>query len=410
MDEDLLKYLDSLRIGRDITEVMLRGMSALDSRTGIPVRSPDSAQQFLLAYGFDIDQPVEAAEMFGNYHESIRFIRKYFLKPENPEGASLEVPKIFHELSDLRQLLLYSSDKSVEHTARTRWACAILRVMHTIAHLDKDLRHDFFASIQQQVFDRFYKELHNVEGKLYLGDPKKDNSVDLAVFQTKPRKARESAILKLLHKPENVAEDLFDQVGVRFVTKNTADIIRVVKYLRDRFIIMPMNIRPSRSRNNLIDPYLYRRSWRLLRSNLERGSIKTRKEMDAFLENQLTEGAPDTPHGNSPANPFSSQSYRSIQFTCRQLIKYRNPVYEDLKQLKLLAKTSDDAELKKITERIDLSHLTREQRFFYPFEVQIFDLKNHEEAESGKASHTAYKAAQVQAAMRRVLGPLLIGS
>ncbi len=225
-------------------------------------------------------------------------------------------------------------------------------------------------------------------------------------FQTKPRKARDSVILKLLHKPENVAEEVFDQVGVRFVTTKMVDAVKVLKYLQDRYIVMPMNIRPSRSRNNLIDPLLYRRIWREARAIARSGGAKSM--IDTMLEEVLQKGYEAEPGSKAAANnPFTSSSYRSIQFTCRQLIKYHNPVHESIKQLRAALKKTEDQEIKKIVEGIDLSHVTREQRFFYPFEVQIFDQRNHEEAENGRASHSAYKKSQGQAAMRRVLGSLI---
>lgn len=402
---DLLAYVKQLHLGRDVVELMLLGKSAIDSHQGLPVRSKEAADRFLWFYGYNLDNPIETAEVMGNYQEALRFIKKYFLKPENPEGAALEIPKIFNEISDLRELLIFSADKNFEHTERQRWACSILRVMHTISHLDKDLRHDYYASIQQQILDRFYKEIHNVDGKLYLGDPKGGIGTELVKYETKPRKTRDSAILKLLHKPENVAEDIFDQVGIRFVVKNYVDVIRVLKFLRDRYIVMPMNIRPSRSRNTLFDPFLYRRTWRKARSDVQKGYLKSPAEVDNMVEQSLSIEAPKK---GEVVNPFSSSSYRSIQFTCRQLVKYRNPIYEDLKNLRNAVKKIDGPEIHKLADRVDLSRLAREQRFFYPFEVQIFDLKNYQESESGRASHSIYKAAQVQACMKRVLRRLII--
>lgn len=402
--DSLKEYIKSLHVGRDVVELMLRGKSAIDSRQGIHVKNKEAAERFLWFYGYDLESPIESAEIMGNYQEALRFIKKYFLKPENPDGVALEIPKLFYEVTDLRELLFFSADKSFEFSNRQRWACSILRVMHTISHLDKDLRHEYYATIQQQILDRFYKEIHNVEGKLYLGDPKSSLSVELIKFETKPRKTRDSAILKLLHKPENVAEDIFDQVGIRFVVKNYVDVIRVLKFLRDKYIVMPMNIRPSRSRNTLFDPFLYRRTWRKARNDIDNGYIKSPAEVDALIERTLGEVNLEK---REIINPFSSSSYRSIQFTCRQLIKYRNPIYEDLKNLRNVVKKSDDPEIQKLAERVDLSRLSREQRFFYPFEVQIFDQINHQESESGKASHASYKAAQVQACLRRVLGKLV---
>jgi uncharacterized protein (TIGR04562 family) len=406
-EPDLLAYIDSLRLGRDVMNLMLRGRSVIDNHQGLPIRTLEATDEFLHKYGYNLENPVESAEVLGNYHEALRFMRKYFLKPENPEGADLEIPRQFQELADVRQLFIWAADKSIEHTVRARWGCAILRVMHAISHLDKDLRHEFFPEIQKQIFDRFYKEIHTVEGKVYLGNPKDEGSVALVKFQTKPRKTRESLILKLLHKKETLAEDVFDQIGVRFVTGTRMDVVRVLKFLRDRYIVMTMNIRPSRSRNNLIDPMLYRRTWREIRHAIKRGEGEGRPWVDNALDKALGAGYQEAQKDISEANPFSSKEFFSIQFTCRQLVKYHSPIFDEVKALRGLMRNSEDPEIKRVLERLDFAHLSKEQRFFYPFEVQIMDMENFTESESGRASHAAYKSAQAKMAMKRVLGQLL---
>lgn len=406
--EALIEYIGTLRLNRDVMDLMLRGRSVIDSYHGIPIRSVEAADDFLSKYGYDLDNPVESAEVMGNYREAVRFIIKYFLKPENPEGAELEIPRMFFELSDVRELFVWAADKSIDQVLRTRWACAILRVMHAISHLDKDLRHEFFPEIQKQIFDRFYKEIHTVGGQIYLGAPSHPDAVALVKLHTKPRKARDSVILKLLHKKETLAEDVFDQIGIRFVTKTRVDVVRVLKYLRDRYIVMSMNIRPSRSRNTLIDPKLYRRTWREVEQAVLKGEFHNKEWVNEILEGALAKGYSEA--SSDIQNPFSSGNYQSIQFTCRQLIKFRSPVYDDIKSLRAKLRNSEDPEIKALLDRLDLSSFTKEQRFFYPFEVQILDEKAHEEAESGRASHAAYKAAQTKQAMERVLGQLISGA
>ncbi|MGZ3658282.1 MAG: TIGR04552 family protein [Bdellovibrionota bacterium] len=404
---ELLEYVDSLRLGRDVMNLMLRGRSVIDNHQGLPIRTLEATDEFLHKYGYNLENPVESAEVLGNYQEALRFIRKYFLKPENADGAALEIPRAFLEMHDARHLFIWAADKSIEHTTRARWACAILRVMHAISHLDKDLRHEFFPEIQKQIFDRFYKEIHTVEGQIWLGNPKDPGSVALDKFLTKPRKTRESLILKLLHKKETLAEDVFDQIGVRFVTRSRMDVVRVLKFLRDRYIVMTMNIRPSRSRNNLIDPMLYRRTWREIQHAIKRGEGRDREWIEKSLDQALSAGYQEAQKEISEANPHSSKEFFSIQFTCRQLVKYRSPIYDEVKALRGLMKTTEDPEIKKVLERIDFAHIAKEQRFFYPFEVQIMDKLNYEESESGRASHAAYKAAQAKMAMKRVLGQLI---
>jgi uncharacterized protein (TIGR04562 family) len=111
--------------------------------------------------------------------------------------------------------------------------------------------------------------------------------------------------------------------------------------------------------------------------------------------------------GAASDNRHSSSSYRAVQFTMRQLIKLRNPLYEDLKELKAQTKQAAVPEsILKLVEKLDLKHLQREVRFFYPYEVQLVDQKSHEQNEKGRSAHSEYKRAQIQTAMKRVMGPL----
>ncbi|MGZ3708732.1 MAG: TIGR04552 family protein [Bdellovibrionota bacterium] len=274
--------------------------------------------------------------------------------------------------------------------------------MHTIAHVDKDLRTPYFSDIQKQIFDRFYRLIHrDADGALYLGERDDDpQRVNLVAFETKPKKARDSIILKLLHKPENVAEDIFDRVGIRLITETPLGALRVIKVLKDRMVVMPPNIKPSRSRNTLVDLDDFR---------AQLGDLLARAERDEFDEQQLLrqlEPAAHVPAVN-PENPHSSEFYRAIQFTCRQLIKLRNPLYEEIKEIKGQAKgKSIPEELARAIDRVDFKNVQREIRFFYPFEVQVVDVKSNEENEKGRSAHSEYKKAQLQTALKRVMGSL----
>lgn len=392
----------------EIFDVIVSGQSAIDSATRLRIRTVDQAVHFMNCYGYDLENPIEKAELFGNFQESLSFIRRFFLAPNNPEGLKIEIPRKIAELTDITQLLMLASaeasaDTNPAQTLTTLWSCAIIKVMHTIAHMDKDLRTNYFKDIQTQIFDRFYKHIHtDSNGQLYLGKEEKDIArVDLIAFESKPKKGRDSVLLKLLHKSENVAEDIFDRVGIRFVTKNKLDALRVIKYLKDRYVLMPANIKPSRSRNNLVDLKEFSKELeRVLKSaetiNDQKSVAKIEKKLNDYLEKH-------TLLANKDDNPHSSKSYRAIQFTCRQLIKIKNPLYDDLKIIKS-AKLPE--ELTKVAERLDLRNLQKEIRFFYPYEVQLFDEKTHLENLAGESSHTNYKKGQVQTALKRVMGEL----
>jgi len=381
-------------IGESILDVVIGGISFLDSKEGFKGSFTDneSAEKFLLAYGYDIMDPIELAELQGNVQEAIRFIKRYFLKPENPEGLSVEVPKKFSDLLDLRELLLYASSDS--NADFRHWACAILRVVHTINHIDRDIRTHYFGEIQKQILDRFYRHIHRDEdGKLYIGRSHEDPlKVDLVEFQVKPKKARDSTLMKLLHKPESVAEELFDRVGVRFVTKTRADAIRVIHFLEQANVIVAANVKPSRSRNTLID-------------------IPDLREILAREENDEEHLIACLEKAGYPAkkgdNQFSSEHYRAIQFTCRQLIKIRNSLADEIRELKQISKGQELSDaLQSMIDKMDPRQIQRMIRFFYPFEIQIMDEESYVENEKGRSAHREYKKAQQKAAMLRVMGSL----
>ncbi|MBI3534240.1 MAG: TIGR04552 family protein [Deltaproteobacteria bacterium] len=407
--EDLLKRKYDFQW--EVLDIIVGGKSSIDTAQGFHINNIEEANNFILSYGYNLENSIEKAEVSGNFHESVNFIRRYFLQPDNPDGLQLEIPKKILELTDIRELFLMANfrhnaqNNNASYSAEIRnWACSILKIMHTIAHIDQDVRTSYFADVQQQIFDRYYKIIHrNTEGHLYLGEnPEDPIGVKLVAFETKPKKSRDSTLLKLLHKPESVAEDIFDRVGLRFITETKLDVLRIIKYLKDKMIIMPPNIKPSRSKNTLMDLNGFRNDVNSLLAAIEKGEID-----EGALVSEL-ETKTQLAH-RSYDNPHTSEFYKAIQFTCRQLIKLKNPLYNDLKELKNLTKQSviENENLLKVLERIDLKYIQREVRFFYPYEVQIMDKKSFEENEKGRSAHSEYKRAQIHTAMKRVMGALL---
>ena len=73
----------------------------------------------------------------------------------------------------------------------------------------------------------------------------------------------------MLHKKENVAEELFDRIGIRFVTKNKFDVIRVISFLLEHNVFILHNIKPSRSQNSVVDLKKFREDYfKLLKQSL----------------------------------------------------------------------------------------------------------------------------------------------
>jgi uncharacterized protein (TIGR04562 family) len=402
-------YLKDLKFNWETLDVMIGGLSALDVNSYLGrIDTDDNVLNFIKGYGYDYDDPVQQAELFGNYQEAIQFIKRYFLKEGSAEGLDLKIPGSFFTITDITQLFLMASrihdNKVTEAEMESAiWAGIILKVMHTILHTDKDLRYRYFSAIQLQIFDRFYKYIHREGEKLFLKIDE-NNLIELVEFETKSKKTRASTIIKLLHKKENVAEELFDRIGIRFVTKTKLDVLRVLKFLHRNYVVMPHNIKPSRSINTLFNMKSFRE---------EHTKLTRKAEDDNLSEQQYTEALEDLlVNSNNDdlerINKHSSDDYKSIHFTCRQLIKYKNPFMDNFSSIKKLAKKSDkNDELAQKILSIDTSLITRDIRFFYPYEVQITDEASHEKNTEGDASHVEYKKTQVNFAMLRIFKTLI---
>lgn len=395
-------YLKKYLFDWELLSSALEGKSAIDFRNFIhSFQDKDQVHHFLKGYGLDPKSPVSMAELFGVYQESLQFIRRYFLKEGNQDGYDYKIPNSLYMITDISDLFLLAARKENEREEEIRlWAELVLKVMHTILHTDKDLRASYFPVIQTQVFDRFYRYLNrDEENRLFLG--KRDNkfNIPLVDFQNKAKKSRDSVIIKLLHKAENVAEELFDRVGVRFVTKNRFDTLRVVRFLIENDVVIPHNIKPSRSINALFEMESVRRSYF---STIYK-AVKRKLNEEDFLklvEESLAESDPD--ELNLKKNYHSFKGYRAIQFTGRQLVRYQNPFVNEFNRVRQLAKEAPESELTSKILSLDTREIAQEIRFFYPFEVQVLDEESYKINTEGEASHKEYKRLQMLSARDRV--------
>lgn len=394
----------------DAIDAILGGRSIIDAKKFVGFAAEESnVKEFLRGYGVNYSDPIIQAELFGNFQETVQFVRRYFLKEGNEEGLDLKIPAEIVQLTDVSKLFIMATDgKGSKKSEVAHWAEVILKVMHTILHVDKDLRSGYFSIIQTQIFDRFYKYIHRQDEKLFIGTNDSSTWIELEDFSTKSKKTRESVIIKLLHKAENVAEELFDRVGVRIITKNRYDTVRVMKFLIENFVVIPHNIKPSRSVNTMFDVETFKDK----HAKLVKKALRQNLKEDEFLK--AMEKAID----KSPAkvtddknNKHTSSSYQSIQFTCRHLIRYKNPFLNDFsdlrKEAKAISKQDEDNELAKKVLEMDMSLISRDVRFFYPYEVQIVDEEAHQNNSEGDASHGEYKKNQLQSAAKRLFKDLI---
>lgn len=354
-----------LHIPWEMLGSIIGGQSGLDI-PALDLRSLQQAEDFLSCYGYHWRHRGDRAIMEHCRVEALAFIQEELL----PGTQGLEIPWEVAQEEDLRELLLMASRRPRD--LLQRWACALLRVMHTVAHSRSHFNQRYGAQIRQQVLERFEPHIgHNDQGQMVLGQGA--GAIVLDGFEVKQAKSLRSVVMKLLHKAENVAADVFDRIGVRIITQERFDALLAVRYLQANHVLMFANVKPSRSRNTLIQVDWLREEMAMLDQLVEAGRLSAQERLALLRERVRQQPYPTA--ARRDWNRYSSIDYHAIQFTCRQMIH----AYEG----------------------------TDELRFFFPYEVQIMDRESYRISRSGLASHDEYKKRQRDSVRKRVLGDLL---
>jgi uncharacterized protein (TIGR04562 family) len=383
MHDDFFKW--------ETLQSFMDGISPIDL-SYFPVASLSEAERFLLDYGVDLHDEEDLAEAHSVLGEAIEYLHRVLCPAPSPEDVALSLPVELTQIKTLPELLLVASGQE----SLQPWACAVLRVMHTINHANHAVRSPYYSYIKQQILGRYHQHVTRDEaGQFRLGNSA--DSVPLVDFSFREEKSRESLILKLLHKPDNVAQSVYDRIGLKLVVDKPLDALLVLRYFRRHNLANFANITPGRSRNTLFSLNKFRTAWAELREDglsLEAAIQELRKEDCSSQE----------PQGPTPANPHSAPGFRSIQFTCRQLIRLRNPIYHALKEI-----AEQPGHPTPQLGLIELAKISQEKvlRFYFPYEVQIMDRESFELSQTGETSHAAYRMRQLRSARRRVLARLL---
>lgn len=398
------KLLDQWTFSWPILNVLIGGRSSIDLPE-IQLSGFDEATAFVKSYGYDPDKTHDARLMHAVICESLCFIERWLMPKEWKNGV--QPPDEVLRCHDPRYLLLWASDRNPAFNQRRMWSCAVLRVMHTIAHIEGAFRYSDIDVARDEIISRVESILaHDERGDAWIQH--EDQRIRLHKLDWKTQKSRESVLLKLLHKRANVAETIYDMLGLRIITERQSDVMQVVNILYRSHVISFPNAIPSRSRNSLIDPDAFRVKVDSLRSDYLMGKISS-EDFQHRLENLWV-----PPPADDKENMHSGAEYRAIQMTCRQLIRTPRPLSTLRKNLQTeLARLPQDSifanhlgELVNVLRNI--ARLTGDDEFsFFPFEIQVMDKQSWDINSTGKASHTKYKKSQLRAARRRVLNEIL---
>jgi uncharacterized protein (TIGR04562 family) len=327
----------------------------------------EEAYAFMRAYGFEPDNDPQMLDLWRFHRRAVTFIQTELLEEGEVFPESLSDP---NQLKDLAYLLIYASTSDRRENSMQRWACSVLKVMHVLVHLDKDLFTHYSHQIQDQILAPFKQHIYQDPTMgTYLGSPGSHNSISLKKYDIKPFKTSKSSITKLLAKPDEVAFSLLDKMGIRFVTKSLFETFGVLRYLVQNSIVSVPHVVTDQSNNTLYPLNLFIEVCESITKEQELQA----NEIDALLKEKLEKESARATY-RKKLNQFSSQDYRFIKFITRKLI--RVPAEEGASPFS----------------------------FFYPYEIQIVDYETYLKNLGGGASHAEYKKRQKRKARMRVLG------
>jgi uncharacterized protein (TIGR04552 family) len=319
--------------------LILRGGSVIDwHRLNFEARAQIDA--FVGVLELDLDDPEDRDRTERVKQAAIDYLRRNFDFP---------IPKPV-ERSSLVELMTLASGKG----HRQLCACAILKVMHIIHHLEsRELLYRLPMS-DQDVFQMIEAKVYRVIGGMLAG------GYPILEF-IGGRKNRDSMYTKLLSKPETVAAAIYDKLRFRIVTRSLDDVFPVLDELTRR--LFPFNyVTPHESKNTLFHFRSYCEEQEPLR--------------DLFPRLQLSpdlEGDPDP----RTDNRFTAPSFRTVHFVVDMPIRLERRLVPE-----------------------DARHLGR--IIFAQTEFQLVDRETEQANESGEASHDAYKRRQRVAVARRL--------
>lgn len=327
--------------------LILDGTSVIDWHK-LDLDTLDKVDDFLRVSCVDPEDPDDIERLRFVLNQAVNYLE---------EHQGVRLPEDLRNPEDVRAVFVAASTWSGRFRRHQAMACMILKLMHTINHMEAaDLKHRLPIS-EAELIDRVERSI------ISHADQMRREGYPLQAFYSS-RKTRTSVISKLLSKRESIAATLYDKIRFRIVVDRPDELLSLLAYLSRR--LFPMNyVIPDESHNNLLD----------LRLALQRTPRL------AELSTKLQRLSNDEPSEAPPLNPFSSKSYRVINF----IVDY--PVRVD----DILAKSGTTATY--LLGRI----------VYVMVEFQLVDRETARTNEEGDNAHRLYKERQKKVVEERLL-------
>ena len=319
--------------------LVLRGASVIDWRR-LHFQDEAEAAAFLAAQGYDGERNVDRERVDHIKAAAIDYLRRQFDFP---------IPRPL-EQGTVIELLRVASGKG----HRQLCACAILKAMHIIHHVEaRELLYSLAMS-DQELFRLVEERVYRLVGHMLA------EGLPITEF-VGGRKRRDSVYTKLLSKRGAHASAIYDKLRFRLVTRTKDDILPVLLYLAQH--LFPFNyVVPGETVNTIF----HFRSYCKAHPHL------------ASLHSKLQHSVADDL--NLSENQFSAASYRILHFV-----------------VDLPVRVPDDV-LLRVPPRVRAMGPV----IFGLSEFQLIDQQTEEANEVSEASHASYKARQREAVMERL--------
>jgi uncharacterized protein (TIGR04562 family) len=210
----------------------------------------------------------------------------------------------------------------------------------------------------------------------------------------KRNKGRHSILLKLLQKPEYVAADIHDHLGVRLTLNTRIECLLALDLLRRAHLVTLTNLESGRTRNTLVDLQAAKEVFTCHRAEIDRCTAYPHELMRKMDDELSALSQQQTQRDNA----HSAADYHSLQLTVRKMIHLPAATLGSPHEIQPRAEEAGEGP---VSDGGDVS-------FFFDYEIQLLDAASFEKSQQGAASHEAYKQRQTETARRRVLGPELL--
>jgi uncharacterized protein (TIGR04562 family) len=326
---------DELSIPWQTLQTIIAGRSLIDTFE-LHIESLVEAERFLRAYGLEDHDESEVLR-----GQALEYIETVLL-----QETRLRLPVAVRRLS-LPELLVAASGSAEQQIAD--WSCVILKVCHAVAHARWTRDEEAYRAALARVRERLEPYLIETTEGAWVGD--EHCRIPVVEYRIKSEKRFSRLVNKLLLKEGNLSADIYDHIGLRFVTHDIFAAILLIRFLRSRHVFMYANVLPQGSKNSLAE-------------------FHEIEGLFAEFSGPILESATKTSQRAWPSgeNAYSSKKFHMI----------------------------------KIVERILVS-TSGGRKVFFPCEFQFLTRQTYESPERDNTRHSAYERRQVRGVRRRLL-------